>query len=82
MISRSDRENPVSPELETLDQLLGGDLPLAVIRTVYPDDGGFVRGMAGLLAGGDIPLLADGVEVPSWRWREVLFGDLARCFVR
>ena len=67
----------VSPELETLDQIVGGDLSLAVIRTFYPDGPGFVRGMSGLLACGDVRLLEGGVEVPRWRWREALSGDPA-----
>ena len=33
----------MSPELETLDQLLGGDLPLTVIRKLFPDAERFVR---------------------------------------
>ena len=64
----------MSAELETLDQLLAGGMPLAVIRTVYPNAACFVRGMTGLLAGGDVRLLANGVVVPSWRWHEVLTG--------
>jgi hypothetical protein len=61
----------MSPELETLDQLLGGDLPLATIRGLYPDDASFQRGVLGLLQEGDIALIADG-DVPQWRWRDVL----------
>jgi len=65
----------MSPELETLDQLLGGDLPLGTLRKLYPDSGSFNRGIIGLLDNGDVHLLApDGSEVPNWRWRDV-FGD-------
>jgi hypothetical protein len=32
----------MSPELETLDQLAGGDMSLAVIRRLYPDVDRFV----------------------------------------
>jgi hypothetical protein len=64
-----------SPELETLDQLLGRDLPLSVARLLYPDDAGFVRGIHSLLSGGDVRLVADdGAEIPQWRWRS-LFVD-------
>jgi hypothetical protein len=62
-----------SPEMETLDQLLGGDMPLMVIRQVYPDPARFARGVGGLLAAGEVRLVAaDGAEVPPWQWREVL----------
>jgi len=63
----------VSPELETLDELLGGDLPLPLIRGLYPDDARFARGLSGLLHAGEIRLVVeDGAELPGWRWREVL----------
>ena len=65
----------MSPELETLDQLLGGDLPLKVVLRLYPDADAFKRGVLGLIAGGDVCLLdADYKEVPHWRCRE-LFKD-------
>ena len=63
----------MSPELDTLDQLLGGDLPLAAVRWVYPDAARFARGLGGLLAAGDVRLVAaGGAAVPAWRWRAVL----------
>ena len=62
----------LSPELETLDQLLGGDLPLSAIRSLYPDDAAFMRGMLGLLNNGDVRLFGSGKpDVPSWHWREL-----------
>jgi hypothetical protein len=65
----------MSPELETLDQLLSGALPLAVIRNLYPDVDAFKQGVFGLLISGDVCLLTvDHTDVPSWRWRE-LFVD-------
>jgi hypothetical protein len=65
----------MSPELETLDQLLGGDVPLSVVRTLYPDDPTFTRSIHAMLRAGDVRLLsADGVDVPPWTWRE-LFSD-------
>ena len=63
-----------SPEMGTLDQLLGGDMPLKVIRAIFPSAAGFSRGIVGLLASRDVRLLQDSVEVPEWRWR-TLFAD-------
>jgi hypothetical protein len=65
----------MSSELETLDQLLGGNLSLNVVRMLYPDEEAFSRGVLGLLSCGDVRLLAtDGAEVPRWQWQE-LFVD-------
>jgi len=60
----------MGPELETLDQLQGGEQPLRVIRRIYADDQSFAKSIHALLLGGDVRLLA-GDEVPSWRWREL-----------
>lgn len=61
----------ITPELETLDQLDGGDLRLTIIREVYPDADHFLRGVHGLLQNGDVRLLEAGSEVPKWRWRDL-----------
>jgi len=62
----------MSPELETLDQLLGGPLSLEIIRRVFPNSDAFMRGVLGLLTCGDVRLLElEENEVPSWRWREM-----------
>ena len=71
----------MSPELETLDQLLGGDTLLSVIRMDYPDRPRFLRGMMGLLNSGDIRLVGDGLEIPKWRWQAVLEGEGDRILV-
>lgn len=63
----------MSPELETLDQLLGGDLPLAVIRGLFADEDRFSRAIAAMLDAGEVRLLnGDGSEVPRWQWHESL----------
>jgi hypothetical protein len=62
----------MSPELETLDQLLGGDLTLAVVRGLFETDERFVRAVLAMLDAGEIRLYANGVEVPRWRWRDML----------
>jgi hypothetical protein len=66
----------MSPELEALDQLLGGEsIPLATIRALFPNADTFIPGILGLLRNGDVRLLEKAeTEVPRWRWRE-LFGD-------
>jgi hypothetical protein len=62
----------MSPELETLDQLSGGELTLTIVRKFYPDADAFRRGVFGLLTSGDVCLLTiDHIDVPSWRWREL-----------
>ena len=58
----------MSPELETLDQLQGGDLPLAMIAGLYPDYDAFMRGLMGLLTCGDVRLIHYGAEVPRHEW--------------
>ena len=64
-----------SPEIETLDQLLGGELSLTVIRRLFPDQGTFAQGTMGLIATGDACLVASaGGDVPLWRCSE-LFAD-------
>jgi hypothetical protein len=64
-----------SPELESLDQLLGGDLRLKVIAKLFPSQAAFGLGVLGLLSCGDVILMTlDGGQIPHWRWRE-LFSD-------
>lgn len=63
----------MSPELETLDQLQGGSLPLQVVRGVFGQEGRFVRAIEAMLESREVRLIdGDGTEVPRWRWREVL----------
>ena len=59
-----------APELETLDQLLGGDMPLTVIAKLYSSPEAFRTGIRGLLSCVDVLLLdTEGNGVPTWRWR-------------
>ena len=62
----------MSPELETLDQLLGGDLSLSILIRVYPNDGAFTKAIHGLLMAGDVRLkTVEDNDVPQRRWREL-----------
>lgn len=62
----------MSPELETLDQLIGGDLSLGIVLSLYPDAAAFKRGVLGLIKSGDVQLLTIGdVEMPAWRYQEL-----------
>ena len=68
----------MSPELETLDQLQGGDLPLATLASLFPSIDAFRSGILGLLSCGDIVLTApNGADVLQWRWKELLSGKSA-----
>ncbi len=59
-----------SPEMETLDQLLGGQMRLSLIRQLYESDDTFTRGTLGLLHNGYVRLFDHShTEVPHWRWR-------------
>lgn len=61
----------MSLERETLDQILDSDLPLQVIRNLYPDDKTFGVAIHALLRNAHVRLTSDGVEIPRWRWREL-----------
>jgi hypothetical protein len=66
----------MSPELETLDQLLCGAMPLRVIRGLYPSATTFNSAMLAMLSAGDLRLLdGDGKDIPHWNWRSVFDGE-------
>ena len=67
----------MSLELEVLDQLIGGDLPLPVVCELFDDESRFVRAIEAMLDTKEIRLLIDGSEVPRWRWHEILGGSAA-----
>lgn len=61
-----------SSEMETLDQLLGGEKALSIIRQLYSSDESFTRGVLALLRNGDVRLLEPSrAEVAEWRWRSL-----------
>ena len=62
----------MSPELETLDQLQGGDLSLELVAKLFSSLDDFRRGVQGLLSSGDVVLIAhDGSEVAKRHWQEL-----------
>ena len=63
----------MSPEMETLDQLLGGELRLTVILSLYQDQTSFLQGLFGLLSSGDVSLqTTDKLDVPEHRWNQLI----------
>ena len=61
-----------SPELELLDQLLGGDLPLNVIADLFPDLRRCRQAVGAMQEAGEISILdSAGQPVPMWRYREL-----------
>jgi hypothetical protein len=65
----------MSPELETLDQLFGGAMPLSVIRRLYGDDESFERAIHSMLRSGDIRLDRESSQTISQREWRALFVD-------
>ena len=60
------------PELEALDQLQGGDLPLRVIAALFPNEAHARRAIAAMLAAGEFTLLdTEGAALSSWQLREL-----------
>ncbi len=66
----------MSPEMETLDQLLGGDMTLTLVRGLFENRERFVRAIAAMLDAGEVSLVdSDGTVLPRWLWRGVLAGE-------
>jgi hypothetical protein len=62
-----------SPELELLDQLLGGDMPLSAIHKIFSDEARFSRALSAQLASGEIRLITiNGTDIPDWKRSDVL----------
>ena len=63
----------MSPELETLDQLQGGNMPIAQVRWLFDDRDRFERAIVAMLDAGEVRLIeGNGSEAPRWRWRQLL----------
>jgi hypothetical protein len=62
----------MTPELEVLDQLLGGDLSLAVIADLFPSQANCRQAIGAMVKAGDVCILdAEGEALPAWRYREL-----------
>jgi hypothetical protein len=62
----------LTPELEVLDQLLGGDLPLHVVAALFDDSERCDRAIAAMIAAGEVRVLDSArAPVPLWRVREL-----------
>ena len=62
----------MTPEIEVLDQLTGGDLPLNVIAGLFPDRDRCRQAVSAMLKSGEINILdRSGQLVPVWRYREL-----------
>jgi len=62
----------MTPELEVLDQLQGGELPLEVIAKLFEDRARFVKALSQMLAAGEVSLNDNaGQVIPLWRFQEI-----------
>jgi hypothetical protein len=63
----------MSPEYDLLDQLCGMPESLEVARQIFQDDDRFCRSVEALLSEGEVVMRdQDAVEVPKWKWSDVL----------
>lgn len=63
----------MSPELEMLDQLLGGDLPVSEVRSLFDNNDRFVHAALAMLNADEIRLIdGDANDVPKWKSVEAL----------
>ena len=62
----------MSPELEVLDQLQGGDMALGVVAALFPDEAHARRAIVAMLAAGELRLFdAEGAALSPWQLREL-----------
>ena len=63
----------MSPELETLDQLLTGEMPLRIVRRFFADDGSFKTSIYRMVENEDIELRDEnGRQITKWQLRELM----------
>jgi hypothetical protein len=62
----------VSVEIEVLDQLLGGDMPLSVVVSLFPDEAYARRAIVAMLTDGELALRdPDGLTLSLSQVREL-----------
>jgi hypothetical protein len=61
----------MSSEIEVLDQLLGGDLPLGVVVGLFADEAHARQAITAMVQSGEVEVLEDGAPLPLWRLREL-----------
>ena len=62
----------MTPELEVLDQLQGGDLPLEVIAKLFEDQARFLKALSRMVEAGEVALNdTTGQAIPLWRFQEI-----------
>ncbi len=62
----------MTPELEVLDQLVAGDLSLAIIADLFPDQYRCRQAIGAMLKAGEVCILGErGQALPAWRYREL-----------
>ncbi len=62
----------MTPELEVLDQLQGGDLPLDVIANLFQDRARFIIALSRMIEADEIRLNdAAGQAIPLWRFQQI-----------
>lgn len=60
----------MNPELDFLDQLPGGNMPLAVLLRLIPSIARARHAIHALLAGDEIRLIGtDGAQLQPWQWQ-------------
>jgi|GEM_PF-6763995 len=62
----------MAPELETLDQLQCSDMPVTVIRRLFPSDERYLAACTAMLAAAEIRLEVNGSEASPHEWEGVL----------
>jgi hypothetical protein len=63
---------PCPPELELVDQLLGGDMPHRLVCTFFRDEAHARRVLAVYISRGVVVLSEESGELPAWRSQEIL----------
>ncbi len=63
----------MSPELEVLDQLVGGEMSVAVLCRLFHGRDRFVQAVTCMVAAGEVRLTdSRSVDVPAWNWKHAL----------